>query len=118
MVDGVKAILEELLGVPGVQTAVVIGWDGFTIDSASTEEMDVEAVGAVVSTGIGSGQIMGGELGLGEFAQAMFEYDKGLIILSGVGDRAILAVIAEPEGNLGFIRYQVRKQAPRLLEKL
>lgn len=118
MVEAVKAILEELLGVPGVQTAVVIGWDGFTIDSASAEEMDVEAVGAVISSGIGSGQIMGSELGLGELEQAMFEYEKGLIIFSGIGDRAILAVVAEPEGNLGFIRYQVRKQVPRLLETL
>lgn len=116
--DRLKEILNELREVQGVSAAVVIGWDGFAIDFAAAEDMDIDAVGAVISTGIGSGQVMGTELGVGEMTQAMYEYANGIILMSGIGDRAILAVIADPEGNVGNIRYQVGKHVPALLEAL
>ena len=116
--DKLKSILNDITQQPGVTAAIVIGWDGFAIESSDDEDLDTDAVGAVISTGIGAAQVMGNELRVGELTQAMCEFSNGIIFMSGVGDRAILAVLADPQGNVGNIRYQVRKRLPELAEIL
>ena len=113
--EGPKAILTELVAVEGIHTAVVVGRDGFVIDGASSKgSLDTEAIGAVISTGIGSASVMGGELKLGEMTQSMFEYQDGIIVMSLASAEAILAVVADIKANLGNIRYQVKKRLPEL----
>ena len=46
-------ILEGLVEVAGIDVAVCVGRDGFVIDAASTGSADTEAIGAMVSTGMG-----------------------------------------------------------------
>ncbi len=114
-----KKHLEELAKVDGINSVIVVGRDGFVIDGvAHGAEMDAEAVGAVVSTGIGSSEVMGRELKVGDMTQAMFEYDGGIIMTSFLGAEAILAVVADLKANLGMVRYQVKKQLPEILKTL
>ena len=50
-----KEELNELVKVEGVGAAVVVSSDGFVIESASSGgALDTDAVGAVVSAGIGA----------------------------------------------------------------
>lgn len=116
--SSLNAILSEMAGQPDISAVVVIGWDGFVIDHAAKGELDVDAIGAVISTGIGSGQVMGSELGVGDMSQAMYEFANGVIMVSGLADRAILAVIADASGNIGNVRYQVSKRADEILAAL
>jgi predicted regulator of Ras-like GTPase activity (Roadblock/LC7/MglB family) len=116
---GAKAILQSLVAVEGIRTAVVVSRDGFVIDEASAKgAVDAEAIGAVISTGVGSGFAMGHELELGELTQGMFEYQGGFIIMSLASPEAILAVVTEPTANLGNARYQVKKRMPELAKAL
>jgi|GEM_PF-404831 len=105
-------ILSDLVKAGGVKTAVVVGRDGFVIDGVSDGFLDTETVGAVVSTGVGSSEVMGRELNVGIMSQGMMEYDGGLIMMTLIGDAAILAVVADPQSNLGYIRLQIRKRLP------
>ncbi len=110
-----KQTLNELAKVEGVTSAVVVGRDGFVIDGASARgALDTEAIGAVISTGIGSAEVMGGELKLGEMTQSMFEYDGGIIVMSLAGSDAILAVVADVKANLGMVRLQVKRRLPEI----
>lgn len=114
-----KRLLGELVRIDGVTTAVVVGRDGFVIDSASAGgAVDTEAIGAVISTGVGSAEVMGGELELGAMTQSMFEYDGGIIVMSLAGHDAILAVVAQLEANLGNVRYQVKKRLPEISKSI
>ncbi|MBC8180565.1 roadblock/LC7 domain-containing protein [candidate division KSB1 bacterium] len=114
-----KKQLEELAKVEGINSAIVVGRDGFVIDGvANGAAMDTEAVGAVVSTGIGSSEVMGRELNVGDMTQAMLEYDGGIIVTSFLGMDAILAVVADLKANLGMVRYQVKKRIPDILKAL
>lgn len=112
--SNLKSLLTELTQVEGINTAVVVGRDGFIIDRAGNGVVDVEAVGAVISTGIGSSEIMGKELGVGTMTQGMIEYQNGIIMTSLVGNDAVLAVVADLKANLGNVRYQVKKRAPEV----
>jgi predicted regulator of Ras-like GTPase activity (Roadblock/LC7/MglB family) len=113
-----KNLLGELVKIEGVTTAVVVGRDGFVIDGAAHGALDAEAIGAVISTGIGSAEVMGGELKLGAMSQSMFEYKDGIIVMSLAGPEAILAVVADIKANLGNVRYQVKKRLPEISKSL
>lgn len=113
-VNGVSGILKELVEVQGIEVAVCVGRDGFVIDAASTGNADTDAIGAMVSTGMGSAESVGRELGVGEMAQAMLEFDKGIVVMSALGSDALLAVVASKDANLGNVRLQVKRRAPEL----
>ncbi len=108
-----KELLQELVSFRGIKTAVVVGRDGFVIDGASNGgHLDTETVGAVISAGIGSSEVMGRELNVGIMNQGMMEYSGGLIMMSLVGEDAILAVVADSQANLGYVRLQIKKRLP------
>lgn len=110
-----KELLKDLVRVEGINAAVIVGRDGFVIDGVvEAGSLDIEAVGAVVSTGIGSSEVMGRELNVGRMSQSLIEYEKGVITVCLLGKDAILAVVADLQANLGNIRYQVKKRTPDL----
>jgi len=55
---------------------------------------------------------MGRELNVGIMNQGMMEYSGGLIMMSLVGGDAILAVVADTQANLGYVRLQIKKRLP------
>lgn len=111
--------LNDLISVEGVASAVVVGRDGFVIDGVTKGAgLDVEAVGAVISTGVGSSEVMGRELAVGALQQGMFEYSGGIIVMGLLGSEAILAVVADLNANLGNVRYQLKKRIPGIAAAL
>jgi uncharacterized protein len=114
-----RDVLKELVNVEGIITAVVVGRDGFVIDGvSSTGKLQVEAVGAVISTGIGSSEVMGRELNVGELTQSIVEYAEGIVLVNLVGKDAVLAIVADLKTNLGNVRYQVKKRVPEIAQAL
>ncbi|NTW92113.1 MAG: dynein regulation protein LC7 [Methanoregulaceae archaeon] len=113
-----KQILGEFLNVDGVSAAVVVGRDGFVIESATSGKMDIDALGAMASTGIGTSEAMGRELGKGELTQMLVELDKGPIIVSPLSKDELIAIVADSTANLGRIRYEVKKNKERLVAAL
>ncbi len=114
-----KELLTELVEVQGVNSAVVVGRDGFVIDGVSRgASLDTDAVGAVISTGTGSSEVMGRELKVGDMTQCMFEYSGGLIVMALLGRDAILAVVADLAANIGNVRFQIKKRAQQIEQAL
>ncbi len=113
-----KKILDEFLNLEGVSAAVVVGRDGFVIESAMSGKMDIDALGAMASTGIGTSEAMGKELGKGELTQMLVELDRGPIIVSPLSKEELIAIVAENSSNLGRIRYELKKNKERLVAAL
>lgn len=114
-----RDLLKDLITVEGIVSAVVAGRDGFVIDGVTRAGgLDIEAVGAVISTGIGSSEVMGRELNVGTMTQGMLEYTGGIIVTALLGADAILAVVADLHANLGNVRYQLKKRAPSIEQSL
>ena len=110
-----KDTLSDLIKVEGINTAVVVGRDGFVIDGVTNGAgMDIEAVGAVISTGIGSAEVMGRELKVGVMSQGMMEYNDGIIVMGFLGRDAVLACVADTKANLGNVRDQIKKRSPEI----
>ncbi len=102
-------ILNSLLKIEGINGTVVVSRDGFVIDSASSVGMDVEAIGAVISTGFGASETMGNELKMGKMGQVTAEFEHGVLVSAVIGQEAIPAIVTGSNANLGNVRYQARK---------
>jgi len=113
-----KQILGEFLKIEGVSAAVVVGRDGFVIESAASGKMDIDALGAMASTGLGTSEAMGKELGKGELRQMLVELDQGPIIMYPLSPDELIAIVASNEANVGRIRYELKKNKDRLVAAL
>ena len=115
----IKELLTQLARINGIDTALVVSRDGFIIEAVSRSiDIDTEAVGAVISTQIGITENIGRELKIGAFNQIMLECDRGVAMMSMVGDEVILVVMCSLGINLGNIRYQVKKVTPEIEKAL
>jgi predicted regulator of Ras-like GTPase activity (Roadblock/LC7/MglB family) len=110
-----KDLLSEFVKVEGTHVAVVVDWDGFVIEGVSKDgAFAMEAIGAVISTSLGSTQVIGRELEVGSVNLAMLEFDKGTVLVRVLGNQGILAVLVDVQATLGLMRHQIRKLAPEL----
>jgi predicted regulator of Ras-like GTPase activity (Roadblock/LC7/MglB family) len=109
-----KALLGDLVKVEGIRSAVLIGRDGFVIEGISHANVDMDPVGAVISTSLGASEVMGTELKVGEPVHAMLEYTSGIIFVSYLGSQAVLAIVADVKANLGHIRFLLRRRMPEI----
>ncbi|MBD3287185.1 dynein regulation protein LC7 [candidate division KSB1 bacterium] len=101
-------LLNTLLDLEGVDAVTVVGRDGFVIENASNTDLDLDAVGAIVSTGFGASEVMAEEMNIGKITQTMVECDLGKIIMADC-DEAILAVITDSAAVIGKIRHNILK---------
>jgi hypothetical protein len=113
-----KQVLEEFLKIEGVSAAVVVGRDGFVIESAVSGKIDTDALGAMASTGMGTSEAMGKELGKGEISQLLVELEKGPIIMAPLSPDELIAIVADSVANVGRIRYDLKKNKERLIAAL
>lgn len=113
-----KQILSEFLKLDGVSAAVVVGRDGFVIESAVSGKVDIEALGAMASTGVGTSEAMGQELGKGQLSQMLVELQNGPILLSPLSPDELIAIVADHGANIGRVRYELKKNRERIIAAL
>lgn len=104
-----RQILNNLIEVEGIIAAVLVGRDGFVIESAGESRIDTEAVGALVTIAYSAYEAMGKELNIGGVTQIMSEFERSMIMAVAIGEEAILAVVTGANANVGSVRFQVKR---------
>ncbi len=113
-VTPLKRALTDLSRIPKVQGVFVVSKEGFTIDSITTSgAFDEEALAAMVTASVGSIESMGKELDLGKSEMITVEF-SGHIALIAELEENIVVLLAERGAVLGRLRYELRKQLPRI----
>ena len=103
------AVLNDLLTVPGIDAVVVVGRDGFVIESAgNSTRINIDELGASLAHAINGIEEMGSELKINLFQDMFIEYGRAVILCKPVGD-AIAVVIAPDASKLGIIRHKIKK---------
>ena len=117
--QSLKQRLQGLAGIPGVRFVVLADREGFLIETAGELSPEVDEVaGALASCLADASDGIGRELGQGQLVGAILEYEAGTLLLHGIGDSALLAVLVGDQGALGKVRYYVRKAVPELVRAL
>jgi predicted regulator of Ras-like GTPase activity (Roadblock/LC7/MglB family) len=111
-------VLDEFLTIDGVSAAAIIGKDGVVIESAATGPINMEAIGSMVSTCLGSSEVIGGTLALGELHDMTMELDKGPVYLAPITASEIIAVVADTTGTVGHVRSELQRNRSRLVAAL
>ncbi|HHM05038.1 MAG TPA: dynein regulation protein LC7 [Gammaproteobacteria bacterium] len=117
MAKNLAGVLSDFLKVNGVVAAALVGRDGFVIESAASENVNMEALGAMVATAIGTSEALGGEFELGAMSQYLVEFDRGKVVIATAGDD-ILALFTDATAVIGGVRYAVKKGISELLAAL
>lgn len=112
----IQKILAEFTNIEGVHTACLVGRDGFLLDSLARAGIDAEMIGAIASSGFGSAESMGNQLGQGDLRMTMFEFASGPVMFAPVGEEAFLVIVADQDTNLGWIRISIKKNTKKIQE--
>ena len=109
-------ILQEMLDIPGANAVVVVGRDGFVIESAGAlGAIDMDTVGASVAMVLNGAESMGKELNLAPFHTVTLEAPNAMIMCTPAGE-ALLVILAADSKTLGMIRLQIKKRIPELAQ--
>lgn len=102
-------VMNDLLMIPGIDAVVVVGRDGFVIESAgNSSRVNIDELGAALAHATNAIEEMGSELKVNVFQDLFIEYGKAVIMCKPIGD-AIAAVIAPDASKLGIIRHKSKK---------
>jgi len=112
-----ESCLASLAQADGVHAVVLADRDGRMIGTAGNAG-DAATLGAMIACLASASDELGVELGRGDLQGLILEHGKGLVLVSVVGDAAVLALVLDEPAALGKARYYVKKAVPDLLGAL
>lgn len=95
----------------------VVSVDGLTIASALPEDVEEDRVAAMSAAMLSLGERIAGELGRGDLNEVYIRGVEGFVLLTAVGEEAVLTALAREDAKLGMIFLEMRRAADDL-EKL
>jgi|SRR5579875_609865 predicted regulator of Ras-like GTPase activity (Roadblock/LC7/MglB family) len=118
MVD-LKQTLSRFLSIPGVRLAVLVGRDGLLIEGLTRDgKEDMEAVGAIMTTGLNTAEALGQEIARGSVIGTLMEYEHGLVSAEPLGDFALMVTLFDNAASIGRVRHMVKASRNEILEAL
>ena len=112
--DGAAAILAQFATMDGVQWAVLADREGFVVESSAKAGVDADVAAALSACLAESSDGLGRELDRGGLHGIILEYERGMVVVYGVGTSGLLAVGLGESAVLGKVRYFARKSLAEL----
>ena len=109
------ARLKDLqVSTPDIEASAVVSVDGLIIASALPPDVEEDRVSAMSAAMLSLGERIAGELGRGILDQVYIRGANGYVILSAVGEDAVLTVLARQNAKLGLVFLDMRRAAEDL----
>jgi len=99
---------------PDIEASAIVSVDGLSIASALPHGVEEDRVSAMSAAMLSLGERISGELGRGGLEQVYIKGDSGFILLTAVGEEAVLTALARQEAKLGLIFLEMRRAAEDL----
>lgn len=94
-----------------IQASAVMSRDGHTLASVLSDSANSVRLGAMCATLLSLGEKASLELNRGRLRQILIHGEGGYVLLMHIGDKAVLAVVSQPNANLGMLLVEARKTA-------
>lgn len=117
MAGKIKEALEEFLRIEGVTAAAIVGRDGFVIDCASREQLDTDALGAVIAAATIASETIGNDFKMGKLEHHLLEFESGKVIIAAIAND-VLVLTTDTTSVIGSVRYAVKKRIGDLAQLL
>ncbi len=102
------------VSTPDIEASAVVSVDGLIIASALPPDVEEDRVSAMSAAMLSLGERIAGELGRGVLDQVYIRGANGYVILSAVGEEAVLTVLARKDAKLGLVFLDMRRAAEDL----
>ena len=109
-----EGCLSGLAAAEGISSVVLADRGGQLIGTAGNGS-DAATLGALTGCLASASDELGEELGRGEVQGLILEHARGLVLVSTVGESAVLTIVLDEPAALGKARYYVKKAVPDLL---
>ncbi len=99
---------------PDVEASAIVSVDGLIMASALPATVEEDRVSAMSAAMLSLGERIAGELGRGLLNQVYIKGNHGYVLLTSVGEEAVLTVLAREGARLGLIFLDMRRAAADL----
>lgn len=111
MVDRLR---EMQAASPDIIASAVVSVDGLIMASALPAEVEEDRVSAMSAAMLSLGERIAMELGRGTLEQVYIRGDSGYVLVTAVGQEAVLTALARENAKLGLIFLEMRRAAEQL----
>jgi predicted regulator of Ras-like GTPase activity (Roadblock/LC7/MglB family) len=101
---------------PDIEASAVVSVDGLIMASALQQGVEEDRVSAMSAAMLSLGERISNELGRAGLEQVYIKGDAGSIVLTSVGEEAVLTAMARHEAKLGMIFLEMRRAAEDILK--
>jgi predicted regulator of Ras-like GTPase activity (Roadblock/LC7/MglB family) len=110
----VNRLREMQAASPEIEASAVVSVDGLIMASALPAEVEEDRVSAMSAAMLSLGERIAKELGRGSLEQVYIRGNMGYVILTAVGEEAVLTALAREGAKLGLIFLEMRRAAESL----
>ena len=114
--DVYMEILQDLVKNVGLDGVVLSSMDGIPIASALRPGIEENRVATISAAALTLGLKVAEEIDRGILEEVTVRGDSGLVLVSGVGEDAVLTAVADEHVKLGFLMMEMKKTRSRLTE--
>jgi predicted regulator of Ras-like GTPase activity (Roadblock/LC7/MglB family) len=97
-----------------VEASALVSVDGLIMASALPPDVEEDRVSAMSAAMLSLGERIAVELGRGTLDQVYIRGDSGYVLLSDVGEEAVLTVLARKDAKLGMLFLDMKRAAADL----
>ncbi|MGQ9467315.1 MAG: roadblock/LC7 domain-containing protein [Anaerolineae bacterium] len=106
------------MSTPDIEASSLVSVDGLAIASALPAGVEEDRVAAMSAAMLSLGERIASELGRGTLDEVYVKGERGYVILTAVGEDAVLTVMARAGAKLGLVFLEMRRAAEELADIL
>ena len=110
----VNRLQEMRVASPDIEASAVVSVDGLIMASALPTEVEEDRVSAMSAALVSLGKRISSELGRGGLEQVYIRGENGYVILTSIGEGAVLTILARESAKLGLIFLEMRRAVEEL----
>ncbi len=114
----VERLRELQMSTVDIEASAVVSVDGLTIASALPAGVEEDRVSAMSAAMLSLGERIASELGRGTLEEVYVKGEGGYVLLTAVGEEAVLTVLARAGAKLGLVFLEMRRAAEDLADIL
>ena len=105
----VRRLRDLQVSTPDIEASAVVSVDGLSIASSMPAGMEEDRVSAMSAAMLSLGERISQEMGRGTLTQVYIKGEHGYVILSEIGEEAVLTVLAREDAKLGLVLFDMRR---------
>jgi len=103
---------------PDIEASAIVSVDGLIMASALPAEVEEDRVSAMSAAMLSLGERIASELGRGALEQVYIRGDSGFIVLTSVGEEAVITALARQDAKLGLVFLEMRRASEDIAKLL